>query len=147
MLDSQTQRDSILRMAKNLKNAGFSLSRIYVKKDVHPAVRKEAARLRHKEREEKDKSENVGVNIVYDWKNRVMLRDGVVIDRFTPNFFLVPVKNNELRLCSWNIGDLKDKLQDKNILMFVLDCDIVWILETKKYFNIQVPGFTVYRND
>ena len=60
---------------------------MYIKKDVHPAIRRETARLRKREREEREKAENVGVNVTYDWKNRVLTRDGVVIDRFTPRFF------------------------------------------------------------
>lgn len=86
-VNNQTQRDSIVRAGKNLKNANQTLSRVYIKKDVHPAVRRENARLRKSEREEKEKPENVGVNIEYDWKNRVLLRNGVVIDRFMPHFF------------------------------------------------------------
>lgn len=86
-LKDQAQRDIILNSAKNLKNASTPFSTVYIKKDVHPAVRKETGRLRKREKEEKEKAENVGVNITYDWKNRVLLRDGVVIDRFTPRFF------------------------------------------------------------
>ena len=44
-------------------------------------------RLRAREREEKEKPDNAGVNIVYDWKRRVLLRDGVIIDRYSPRFF------------------------------------------------------------
>ena len=43
-------------------------------------------RLRNREKEEKEKPENAGVNIEYDWRNRVLLRDGEVIDRYFPNF-------------------------------------------------------------
>ena len=57
------QRDNILRAAKNLKNAGRPASNVCIKNDVHPAVRKEAARLQRREREEKEKAENVRVNI------------------------------------------------------------------------------------
>lgn len=86
-VNDQKQRDSILRMAKNLKDAQQPASTVYIKKDVHPAVRRETARLRKREREEKEKAENVGVNITYDWKNRVLIREGVIIDRFMPHFF------------------------------------------------------------
>ena len=81
------QRDTIIEKAKNLKNAGESYSRIYIKKDIHPVVRKEIGRLRKRERDEKNKPENTSVNISYDGKNRVLLRDGIIIDRFTPKFF------------------------------------------------------------
>lgn len=86
-VNNQTQRDSIARAGKNLKNMNHTLSRVYIKKDLHPAVRRENARLRKRESEEKEKPENVGVTIEYDWKNRVLLRDGTVIDRFIPHFF------------------------------------------------------------
>ena len=61
----------------------FTLKRIY----THPAVRKEVGRLRQREREEKTKPQNNGVQIVYDAKRRVLLRGDTVIDRFTPKFF------------------------------------------------------------
>ena len=53
---------------------------------------------------------------------------------------------HDLKLCSWNICGLRDKLQDPVILKFILDFDIVWLLETKKYFKLNVPGFQVYQN-
>lgn len=87
VVDDGHQRNEILKNAKNLKSAVGALSTVYVKKDVHPAVRKEMARLRTRQREEKEKPQNVGVNITYDWKNRVLLRDGNVIDKFSPYFF------------------------------------------------------------
>lgn len=86
-VNNQRQRDNILRVAKNLKEAGSTMARIYLKKDTHPAIRKEQARLRMREKEEKEKPCNAASNISYDWKNRVLLRDGVVIDRFSPKFF------------------------------------------------------------
>ena len=54
--------------------------------------------------------------------------------------------DTKLKLCAWNICGLKDKLQNEDILKFILDFDIVWILESKKYFNLQVPGFFIYQN-
>ena len=84
-LESHEKQWKILKKAKDLKNTtGFS--DIYIKKDVHPAVRKELARLRKREREEKDNPSNHGVTIVYDWKTRTLKRDGVTIDRFNPSF-------------------------------------------------------------
>lgn len=87
VVENQGRRNAILEKAKNLKQAGGDYSRIYVKKDVHPAVRKEMARLRNREKEEKEKPENVGVNIYYDGKDRVLYRDGNIIDRYNPIFF------------------------------------------------------------
>lgn len=86
-VEDQNQRDKLLQVAKNLKNAPGRLARVYIRKDVHPAVRRETGRLRKREKEEREKPENVGVNITYDWRTRVLMRDGVIIDRFTPRFF------------------------------------------------------------
>ena len=52
----QNQRDSILIKARNLKNVQKPASSVYIKKDVHSAVRKETAHLRKREREEKEKA-------------------------------------------------------------------------------------------
>ena len=59
---------------------------IYIKKDIHPAIRIELGRLRKRAYDEKEKPENVGATIAYDPKNRVVTRNGVVIDRFYPSF-------------------------------------------------------------
>ena len=87
VVDNQRQRNNILDKAKNLKEKREPFSSIYVKKDVHPAVRKELGRLRKRERDEKERPENQGVNIVYDKQQRVLLRDGLVIDRYAPSYF------------------------------------------------------------
>lgn len=86
-VDDTVARKEILEKAKHLKNVSGPMATVYIKKDTHPAVRKEMARLRAREKEEKDKAENAGVVIRYDWKTRVLLRDDVVIDRYTPDFF------------------------------------------------------------
>ena len=85
--ETQQQRDAIIATAKELKNAGEKFKSIYIKKDVHPAVRKEIGRLRKREKDEKAKSENAAVTIAYDPKNRVLLRNYIAIDRFSPKFF------------------------------------------------------------
>lgn len=51
----------ILRKAKNLKPVQGLMSSVYVKKVVHPAVRKDVARLIQREKEEKEKLYNFGV--------------------------------------------------------------------------------------
>lgn len=86
-MENQMKRDAVLRVARNLKDARGPLSTVYMKKDMHPAVRKEYARLRKREQEEKEKPANVGANINYDRKNRVLLRDGIIIDKYSPQFF------------------------------------------------------------
>ena len=47
---------------------------------------------------------------------------------------------------SWNISGLRDKLQESDILTFILNYDIVWLLETKYYFSLNVPGFIMHTN-
>ena len=87
VLNDKRQRNKILDKAKNLKGKHEPFSSIYVKKDTHPAIRKELGRLRKRERDEKYKPENEGVNIFYDKQRRVLLRDGLVIDRYAPSYF------------------------------------------------------------
>ena len=87
VVEDQTKRNAIIGKAKNLKEKPAPFSTIYIKKDVHPAVRKELARLRKREREEKDRPENQGINIQFDNQRRVLLRDGEVIDRYIPTYF------------------------------------------------------------
>ena len=77
----------ICSTANELKSAGEMFRSVYIKTDIHPAVRKELGRLRKRAYDEKDKPDNVGANIVYDHKNRVVTRNDVVIDRFYPKFF------------------------------------------------------------
>ena len=86
MVEDQGKINDIVAAARNLKNAGEQFKRIFINKDIHPASRREKLRLRRREREEKDKPENADANIIYDWKNQVLLRNGEVIDRYCPNF-------------------------------------------------------------
>lgn len=86
-VENQMKRDGLLRVARNLKESREPFSTVYMKKDTHPAVRKEYARLRKREQEEREKPVNAGATISYDRKNRVLLRDGVVIDKYSPQFF------------------------------------------------------------
>lgn len=79
-------RSRILANAKNLKNAGEKYSKIYVKKDVHPGVRKEWQRLREAEAREKERPENVGCDIRLDTRQRKLYRDDEVIDVWNPQF-------------------------------------------------------------
>lgn len=44
------------------------------------------------------------------------------------------------------MAGLKDKLQKQEIVEFILESDIIWLSETKKCFNVNVPGFNVYYN-
>ena len=86
-LASAQDRHAVLACAKNLKQKDEPYKKIFLKKDTHPVIRKETQRLRNKAREEQEKPSNIGVQILYDWKRRVILRDDVVIERFAPRFF------------------------------------------------------------
>lgn len=64
-----------------------------------------------------------------------------------PSFLLGRKKCNcELHLFTWNIGGLRDKLDEPDNLRFVTGYDIAWLLKTKKYFYLNVPGLNVYSN-
>ena len=78
-------RDDIIAHAQSLKN-NTAYAMTYVKKDVHPAIRKEEGRLRKKLYDEKNNPINAEKVIEYDSIKRVLVCDGVIIDRFKPNF-------------------------------------------------------------
>ena len=85
MLEDHAKQWKVLQNSKNLKDV-TGYSNIYIKKDIHPTIRYELNRLRKREKELKEDHANRGVNIQYDYKARVITRDGVVIDRFNPSF-------------------------------------------------------------
>ena len=60
---------------------------IYIKKDLHPAVRREWGRLHEVKATEQNRPENAGCQIVLD-SRREVTRDGVVIDKWSPNNFV-----------------------------------------------------------
>ena len=84
---SATEKENILANTSALKQAGPAYQKVFVKKDIHPAVRREWWRLKDAEKKEKEKPENVGCSIHLDTKQRVLLRDGNVIDRWSPTYF------------------------------------------------------------
>ena len=84
---SREARDKLLEKAKSLSSKDDPYKSVYIKKDVHPLVRLEWKRLKDLEKSEKEKPENSGHTIVLDSKNRTLLRDGQIIDRWQPNFF------------------------------------------------------------
>ena len=77
----------ILNNSKKLKTAGENYRGIFVKKDVHPSVRREWKRLREAEAKEKERPENVGCVIRLDTRQRKLYRDDVVIDCWNSQFF------------------------------------------------------------
>lgn len=86
-LENPPDRKAILENAKQLKEAGDTFKRIYIKKDMHPGIRKEFARLKESEKTEKQKPENQGKQVVYDHSTRQVKVDGIVVDQFQPTFF------------------------------------------------------------
>ena len=86
-LADRNQRICILDNANRLKGSGDNYSRIYIKKDVHPSVRKEWRRLRDAETAERARPENVGCDIRLDTRERKLYKDLVVIDSWNPQFF------------------------------------------------------------
>lgn len=89
MLQDKTLRTHILDQAKNLKSSGDAFKKIYVKKDVHPAVRKEWQRLRDVEKAERERPENAGCVIYLNARERKLYRDGDIIDSWNPQVFLI----------------------------------------------------------
>ena len=83
-------RNRIVEKSKDLKQAGDQYKVIYVKKDVHPAVRREWWRLHTVKEEEEKRPENVGNKITIDYKRRVVMKDDVVIDSLSPNNHFQP---------------------------------------------------------
>jgi len=85
-----TDRYEILSASKNLKNfkeSNISLSKIYIKKDTHPGIRREIKRLQDVVAAERRKPENRGRNVRYEWRERVVKIDEHIIDTYQPTFF------------------------------------------------------------
>ena len=78
-------RNRLVEKSKQLKDAGNQYKEVYVKKDVHPAVRREWWRLHTVKEEEEKRPENVGHQITIDYRRRVVLKDNDVIDSLSPN--------------------------------------------------------------
>ncbi len=86
---SLEDRDDVLDKAKRLKDGTDTYKKIYTKKDVHPSVREMWRRLREAEKKEKEQPENVGCNIYLNSLERKLYKDGVVIDGWSVQFFLI----------------------------------------------------------
>lgn len=82
VLKDSGNRKDVLDSARNLKTKGDTYKSIYIKKDVHPLVRKEFERLRDVAKREQDRPENEGKNVRYDYRERKVYVDDVVIDSF-----------------------------------------------------------------
>ena len=84
--DSLDTKRTILKRKMNLKEKGEQFKSVYIKQDEPLAVRREWKRLRDRMKIEKKAPTNIGTNIRIDFKNRVLLRDNVVIDTFESPF-------------------------------------------------------------
>ena len=87
-INSKPVRTSILDRAKTLNTADPTLRAIRIKRDRHPAVRREWKRLFDVKTAEREKPENAGITIEVNKKERTVVRDGVVIDSWKPSFFI-----------------------------------------------------------
>lgn len=85
--NNKQMRGEILENAKKLKQATAAYNKIYIKKDIHPCIRKEWKRLHDAEKEEQKRPENVGCVIRFDPKERKLYRDGTVIDCWKQPYF------------------------------------------------------------
>ena len=82
VLANADDRKGVLDNAHRLKDSDTAFRYVYVKKDVHPLVRKELDRLREVTKREKERPENQGKNVRYDFSERKVYVDDVVVDSF-----------------------------------------------------------------
>ena len=82
VLANADDRKGVLENTHRLKTSNVMFRSIYVKKDVHPLVRKELDRLRDVTKREKERPENQGKNVRYDFKERKVYVDDVMVDCF-----------------------------------------------------------------
>ena len=83
-----TNRADILEKAKSLKDEDTEpYNTVYIKKDQHPLIRKELARLYNVVKTEKEKPVNQTKLVEFNKDTRCVTVDGVVIDRFKIQFF------------------------------------------------------------
>jgi hypothetical protein len=86
-VNTTDERNSILSVAKKLKDGPKNVRKVFLKKDVHPAIRREYDRLRKVEKQERDKPDNESRDVKYNHENRTITIDGIVVDTFNPHLF------------------------------------------------------------
>ena len=84
-LETVAETKTVLDHCKKLANIE-KYKKVYVKRDTHPMVRKEWARLRSLVKTEKEAPVNIGCDIKLDYKAKAVTRDGAVIARFKSPF-------------------------------------------------------------
>ena len=77
----------VVENARKLKDMPDPFKKVFIKKDMHPGVRREFNRLRESEKTQREKPENHGRNVEYDRAARTISVDGVIVDRFRSAFF------------------------------------------------------------
>ncbi len=95
-LENPLKRRDILAKSGELKKAGqrkvgdteVDWSKVYIKKDQHPAVRREWKRLNEVCKAEQRKPENAGHTVRIDYKKRQVTRDGVAIESWRSDFLM-----------------------------------------------------------
>ena len=80
-LNDADSRGDVLSNAKKLKTLGEAFSTIYIKKDLSYETRKEMTRLREVFKREKEKPENIGKNVFFNYRNMKVYVNDVIIDR------------------------------------------------------------------
>ena len=77
----------VLEYASKLKESTKEEHRkVYIKKDLHPAIRREWKRLRDHAKQEREAPANVGCVIKVDYKKRAVTKDGEVVCKFVSPF-------------------------------------------------------------
>lgn len=84
-MTNATDQANILANAKELKSAGMKFRKIFVRKDIHPAIQKETFRIKEAEKRE-GKPENAGRNVEHDRDTRSLMVNDQVADQFDPAF-------------------------------------------------------------
>ena len=83
VVNSREDRDSALDKGKSLKeHTQERYHRIYVKKDQHPSVRQEWKRLHTVFKTEKERPGNINCDIQFNFRERKIYKDNVVIDQW-----------------------------------------------------------------
>ena len=87
-VNSKTDRDSALSKGKDLKTHSSEIyHKIYVKKDQHPSVRNEWKRLHTVFKTEKERPCNQGSSILFNFRERKVYKDGIIIDQWNMQNF------------------------------------------------------------
>ena len=92
-LVNAAKRSDVIDKAKKLKELALPFSDMGIRKDSHPAVRREWRRLKEAEEREKKRPENQGKTISIDYRKRILKVDDIIIDRFGLLFFQNKAQN------------------------------------------------------